>query len=160
MALVLKKKPQVQVAAPAPAPAQTETESMFHALILAVGEHMDDANKAIAKIKVLQESVKPYETALKKLQEQITKTLHEAGVSPEEAGSEIAGEFVAEYSKAGNKRSIENMAYARELLGDELFMTLAKVNLSDLDAYLTPPQLEKVIVTEPSGRKVTVTRRK
>ena len=56
--------------------------------------------------------------------------------------------------KRGTARSITDMDKAVGFMGQETFMKVAKITMSDLDKYLNPEEIEQVIVT-----KVTDTRR-
>lgn len=84
--------------------------------------------------------------------------------------------YQAELSKKGNQRSIKEIVEVeleegkppvqkpgveviKMLLDNQdsaLFWKFAKINLKDLDAYLTPPELADVLKTERTQRSVTI----
>lgn len=53
----------------------------------------------------------------------------------------------------GLRTSIKNMEHAVDMLGEELFLKLAKITMKDLQAYLTPEQLAEVTVQEYKNKR-------
>lgn len=147
MAIVLKKQKRVEKQVD-----QTQY-SVISDLIEQAGALKPEADKIIAKIDALKKQLDPYTKAMGKLADAVK----ELGLDPAVEAQEISPNFVARIGKCSKKREVKDMAKVRELLGDEVFLFLAKVNLGDLDAYLTPPQLTQVIEEGYSeSRKVTV----
>lgn len=73
--------------------------------------------------------------------------------APDEKATLVGTNGEVEVSAKSEATSITDLATARKLLGVETFNKVAKVNLADLRAYLTPPQLEKCTVTERKGSR-------
>lgn len=73
-----------------------------------------------------------------------------------------ASQYVCKIGVMGNKRLAKEGAAPKmmELLGPDTYYKLAKVNLSDLDKYLTPDQVAQVLDKErTSTRTIKVTKR-
>src|SRR5690606_18168498 len=107
-----------------------------------------DAEKINAKIKKLQEELKPYNDAVKRLKAKI----EELGGDPDEELVELGTVFKLELGKKGTSRTVTDIRKVQELMGDELFYEVVKVNLKDIDAYLTLPQRQQVVKEERTTR--------
>jgi hypothetical protein len=147
MTIVIKKPRAVEETTPA----VEKTELQI--LIDEVGELQKDALKTAKRIKDEQAKLKPYTEKLKELAEKVNAL--DLGEADQEGTLEGTA-FEVEYGKKGNSREITDMAKIRKMLGDKLFFQLAKLNLGDVDAYLTPPQIEQVVKKNRTDRKVTV----
>jgi hypothetical protein len=134
MAIILtKKKAKVQV--------QDELVSDFAELIDRVGALSGEAEEIEAAIKELQTKLKPYKEALAELQAK----LEELELGDDETAVELGTLYRLEIGKRGTSREVTDMRKVHELMGDELFYELAKINLKDLDNYLTLPQRKQVV---------------
>ena len=60
---------------------------------------------------------------------------------------------VVEFSPRPMVRFVTDLSEVRDLLGDDVFMSLAKVNLGDLDKYLGPVELGSVVSESRSGSR-------
>lgn len=141
-----KKKPEVAIAFDQAA--QTDLEKQIDL----VGALQEDAAKVAAKIKKLNEELKPFKDAMKALEAMVSEMDGDPDQVLEEAGSR----FRLEAGKKSTSRSIKDMARVREIMGDELFMTVVDVKLKDIDDYLTPPQKEEVLSSERTTRSIKV----
>lgn len=73
---------------------------------------------------------------------------------------EAGNKFQAEIGKKANIREVSDMKMVQELLDDQqpgLFMKLAKINLGDLDDYLTPEERQAVITPSRGKRPIKIT---
>ena len=100
--------------------------------------------------------LKPLADVKKALAEAIDKLQIEDDV---EGHVEKGAKFEAEIGPRGRKREVKDMKLVETALGAKLFRQLAKVNLKDLDAYLTPPQLDEVLDTKRTDHSIKVTKR-
>jgi len=128
-------------------------------LIDEVGALSGDALKTMLKVKAMAETLKPYNEAMKRL-----KTFIDA--MPE---YDDDAEFVQSGSKyecvAGARektRTIVDIRAIKKKLGDDVFFKIAKVNLGDVDKYITATEQTKLglVKTERTTRKVEVCRSK
>jgi hypothetical protein len=148
MSVKLKKKP-----APVGKVGSKKTGKVSPAEELAkqvdAGAHLD------SEVQQLKALLKEKESALKKIKSEI-EVLH--GINDPEAHYHPEGaEFIAQVGAEGHTRKITDMtmlAGMLETIQPGLFAKIAKVNLSDLDKYLTHDQQVKVIETETNGRRV------
>lgn len=138
--VITKKQPAATVAAP------TENYSPIAALIEAYGTAVLASAPTLKKIKELQALLQPVADAKKALEEGIKDLDLPDDVS--EALIHLSPAFRCEIGSKGSSREITDLEKAKELLGQELFMKIAKINLGDLDKYLTLPQRELVIQTK------------
>lgn len=151
MVIALVKKPKPVAVAPAPEALDT-TLSEFAALIDEYGDVMADAAKIDKKIKELQAQLKPVKELEKKLQEK----LDALAAGDDATGEEKGTRWRIEYGKRGSSTKIANLPKIAHTLGAKLFYQLAKINITDLRAYLTPPQLEEVTTVERTSRSFKV----
>jgi len=151
MAIVLTKK-KIQALQKQP---DYDLVSEFAELIDEVGVLSKDAEKINAKIKKLQEELKPYNDAVKRLKAKID----ELEGDPDEELVELGTVYKLEIGKKGTSRHIKDIKKVQELMGDDLFYQVCKVNLKDIDAYLTLPQREEVIEEERTSRSFKIVKR-
>lgn len=168
MAIVLKKVKQMAAASQAPSAANANSKiklakpvqaevmlSDFADQIDLVGTLTKEAEPVLKQIKALQEQLKPLKDAEKALQE----TLDSLDLDDDATSEELGALFRVEIKAKGSSRSINDLNRVREMLGDEVFFSIATVSLKDVDAYLTPPQKEEVIDTERTKRGYKVIER-
>ena len=148
-----KKKPAAVQTAPQTQKTQLDT------LVDAAAQHLDEYEKAKKRIADEKLKMKPFEDAMAAVQEHVNDTLADNDVDPDQPHTFGTESFLVEAGKAGTRREIADMAKLRELLGDETFLSVAKVNMGDVDAYLTPPQKEQVVKSSRGERKVTLKRK-
>lgn len=58
-----------------------------------------------------------------------------------------------EFSAKGEASTITDLEKAKKLLGTATFMKIAKIGITDLRAYLTPPEFAEVTKTERTGTR-------
>jgi hypothetical protein len=120
------------------------------------GRLSEEAQPILEQIEALQKKLKPLADAKKKL---------EAAIEALEADDDVEGQveqgayFEATVGKRGTKRSIKDLEKVKAFLGTETFMAIASVKLTDIDAYLTPPQKEQCLATARTAHAVKVTKR-
>ncbi len=79
----------------------------------------------------------------------------------ESAGDDEELEFRTEFGKVkvgkrGTTRVVTDMEKAVEFMGSETFMQVARINLSDIDKYLVPAQIEQCVETKRNDtRRIT-----
>lgn len=113
---------------------------------------VDDFAKLSYKIKAKEDKLKPLKKSLGKLEVNIL-TAVDAVVPP---GTAITLEGKTNellVGAQGQKTIISNLPLAVELLGEDLFLQLAKITIADLQAYLTPDELKKVVKKEYSIKR-------
>lgn len=149
MAIVLtKKKLKAQAQ-------QDELVSDFAELIDKVGALSDEAAEIKAQIKGLQEKLKPYNEAVAELEEKLA----ELNIGPDDTKVELGTLYRLEVGKKGTSRTVTDMREVHQMLGDDLFYDLAKINLKDVDNYLTLPQRQKVLTEERTKRSFKLVKR-
>jgi hypothetical protein len=149
MLTITKIKPQIE---------QAELLSEIAEEIDAYGAAAEAAQPILDKIAALQGS--PVLAALAKARKALEARVDALPVDDDcEDHVEKGAAFEATIGKRGRSREIKDMAEAKWALGDQLFMTLATIKLGDLDKYLTPPQLEKVVKVKRTAHAVKVARR-
>ena len=138
MAIILKKKlaPKLDIERPL---------SVNAALIDEIGEMEPEAAKLAARIKKLQDELKPFSDKEKQL---------EAAIPAEYAEEDDDGEFTALGNKAqihvgkkGNERKIVDMDRVRKFLTPAVFMQVCTVPLKEVDKYLSGAQKDECITT-------------
>ena len=108
----------------------------------AYGKALADAAATIAKIKELEASLKPLKAAEKALQDKIEDLGLDADV---EGYMQRGAAFQVEIGPKGSKREVTDSRGVKKLLGDAVFFKIAKVNLKDLDDYMTLEERSEVI---------------
>lgn len=141
MATILLKKPATEKAF-----------SEVELLLDLVGSHAADKAKLEKKVKDLQAEMKKYTDNEKKLQ----KLIDELPNGDDEEFVLRGAAYRAEVGAKGQSRSISDLHAVRDMLGDDTFMELAKVNLKDIDNYLTLPQREKVLSISRTQRSISI----
>jgi tRNA(Ser,Leu) C12 N-acetylase TAN1 len=129
--------------------------SEFAEIIDRVGTLQEEAAPIVAQIKALSEKLKP----LQKAEEELKAAVNAMDMDADTEGTESGNQYAIEFGKRGTQRKITDMNAVRKLLGAALFMDLAKVNLGDLDKYLTLPQRETVIAVERTSRNYKLYKR-
>ncbi|QXN72663.1 hypothetical protein RCZAHN_54 [Rhodobacter phage RcZahn] len=112
----------------------------------------------LAKIASIRKDAKAKTTALAA---KITEDNAEVR-DPSDTFSEKGAEFIAELGKRGTLREITDLPMIKQLMDDQdpdLFMKLAKMNIGDVDAYLTPEERELVLKTELKDRSIKIVKR-
>lgn len=112
----------------------------------------------LAKIASIRKDAKAKTTALAA---KITEDNAEVR-DPNDTFSEKGAEFIAELGKRGTLREITDLPMIKQLMDDQdpdLFMKLAKMNIGDVDAYLTPEERELVLKTELKDRSIKIVKR-
>ena len=147
MGLVILQKKVVSAAKP--------MISEFAAEIDLVGRLTEEAAPILAQIKALQNQLKPLNEARVALQ------AHVDAIEGDDDGKlvETGQVYRLEIGKKGSSREISDLAAVKKIMGNELFMKVAKVTLKDLDQYLTGPQRDTVIKTSRTARGFEIARR-
>lgn len=123
----------------------------------AVTQTADPRIDRLAELLAWQESVKK-DARTKELAD-LVKALK--GEVPADLDPDVDYVFEGESHKyvfgpASNDRYIADMEAVKTAFGDKVFMELVKVNLTDLDKYLTPDQLGTIIGISRGSRKPTM----
>jgi len=94
-----------------------------------------------------------------KLRKSVTALASET-VAPDQATAVIGEKYVAQITEQRMQRDVINKAAIFEAVGNDTFVDIAQFKMTDLDKYLTPHQLEKVVAAVNAGpRRLTVTKR-
>jgi len=143
---ILKKKSKQDTITPT-----TTTEEEITSLAEAFGKAKSTFTKLNASPEYL--SAKKLEASTKKALISAFDTAHDA----EESQVYNDGTSVVTVGAKATSRSVKDMHRIRDLLGEEVFMELVSIKLSDVDDYLTPEQRGTVLESNQSGaRKVVV----
>jgi hypothetical protein len=152
MAIVLPLK---KVIKPAPA-VTTGTQLSEHAdLIDEVGEMQAEAEKIESKIAELTAKLAPYKAKLAELQGLLNEDDTE---NPDAKRIEYGKRFAVEVGKQGSSTVITDLPKIAKFVGTKLFYELATMKITDIKAYLTPPQLAEVTKIQRTKRSVKVVR--
>lgn len=162
MAINLKTKVKpVEVEAEAVSPYASDIDKIG-ALMAEADELEKSLSKAVvdklAKINALRKEAKAKTSALAATITEDHREVFEADKTFTEKGEE----YVAELGKQGMSRTIMSMAEAKKILDKQdktLFLKLAKINLGDLDAYLTPDEAKAVIRTDYGDRSIKIVKK-
>ena len=114
------------------------------------------ARERLSKIAALRKEVKQKTDSLA---HDMTVMFDNIGAHPETPQTIPGTRYIAKFSKRYTQRKITDMSRVKEFLDaqdDSLFLNLAKLNLKDLDSYLTPEERLQVLDTELQDRKVKV----
>jgi hypothetical protein len=118
------------------------------------------ADATAKKIRELTNDLNVYKQAVKDLAEQVTKAYDEAQADPDSKGEELGAEFALEVGPKGNSRVIKDVKLVLKEMGPDTFFKVASVALKDIDAYLTPEQINKVLKNVRTNRGIKIIRRK
>lgn len=138
--------------------------SDFAAEIVAIGEMQDQvatiegviAKKFAKELEQKDELLKEIGKRLKKLREQVNEEFKEK--DPDSEYTENAGTHALVVGKAGNQRKVTDMKLLQDLMADDdVFYALIKMDLKDIDSYLTPPERELVLETTRTARPIAIT---
>ena len=122
----------------------------------AYGDALETAAPIQAEIKRLTAKLKPLKEAETALDTAILSLDLDDDV---EGHMERGAAYEIEIGKRGSKREIKDLEKAKKLLGNELFMKIAKITLKDLDDYLTPPERDMVLTTNRTAHGVKLAKR-
>lgn len=109
----------------------------------------------VEEAKAIKKDLAPLQEALKAVQPLVNDIDDDYG----NTGRIEAERYALEYGKMGTSREVTNLKLVHEMLGDDLFYSLAGISLTALDDYLTPEQKEQVISESPSKRTFKITPR-
>ena len=109
-------------------------------------EAVDEFGRLHTKLAKAQEKLKPLVKQVGELEKGLIGAV-DAVLDPSTKFVLVGEDFEVPLSAQGKRTELANADLAAELLGDKLFMMLAKVSVADLKAYLTPDQLEQVMET-------------
>jgi len=139
MAVTIQKK----MAQATQAQEQQQEQLQENAEVVGLVEKLATINLKIDALKPLE---KEAGTIKKTLLEKIPKD------HPETERYVFEGtDHVAEFSPHSKKRLIMDMVKAREIMGEDLFMKIASVSLTDVDKYLSDEEKVKFIVESDTG---------
>ena len=97
------------------------------------------------ELEAKQHALEPIKTKLSQVTKVILGKL-EQDIAQDEGVSIDGDHWILDISACKKKnREIKNIALIQKFLGAEVFAQIAKVNISDLEKYLTPDQLIQVI---------------
>lgn len=106
-------------------------------------ETVDEYAVAAAKLEKRAEKLKPLQKQVKDLELGIIGAVDEV-IDPGTKFNLTGNDFELQLGAQGQRAEITNMELAVDLLGEDLFLKLAKISITDLKAYLTPDQLAQV----------------
>ncbi len=89
-----------------------------------------------------------YEKKKKALIEKVETIM---GVQPEETAQLTGLKYICSFSQKANKRTISNIKVAKSALGNEVFFKVAKINLTDLDKYLSEDERAECVTESRTG---------
>lgn len=93
----------------------------------------------------------------KEVMAQVTEMYAEKG--DDDTGKELGVTYQIDVKKKGSSRKVTDLTKVRKFMKDPTFMKVATVNLKDIDAYLTPDQIEQCVTTDRTDRGITVSKR-
>lgn len=135
---------------------QAEAEEVAVTVQTLVDQYSDiyeKKSKIAAQIKKLQDQLKPVNAKEAELVGQI-EAHYAAKGDDEEFVAEGSNGYI-EFGKKGSERKITDMKHVRKVMGDKVFFELAKMNLGDVDKYLTQAERDKCIETSRTARSRT-----
>ena len=115
-------------------------------------EVVDQYAKTKRKVEKLQEAIEPKVNKLKKLEASLLKTVDD-NVNAALAIDLVGNDFEVAVGAMGNKTELVDAELAQDMLGEDVFMKLAKVSLTDLKSYLTPDQYAEVTKTTRKNKR-------
>ncbi len=127
-------------------------ESVIQTLELITPEEVDEFATISAKLKRKQEKLAPLIKRVAAYEKDILGTVDDI-VDAAHKITLTGIDYELQLGAKGNKTSITNMELAVDFLGEELFLKIAKITMKDLQAYLTPEQLEQVTASERSTKR-------
>lgn len=113
---------------------------------------IDEIGQMEPEVTVAKKLVSQFEAKLKSLR----GMLGELELDPNQTYVEKGQRYQMTAGPCAAARVVTDIQAARKFLGDELFMQLATLKLSDLDKYLVPHQLAQVVSSQPGTRPVKV----
>lgn len=124
-----------------------------------IADKVDAYGSAAAELKARLEELKP----LEKLVAELAKGLVAEG-NDWAADDVMPLTGVSEYNVELSKKSMSvvevNKKLLRKTLGKDTFYELANIGVGDIRKYCTPPQIEKILTEERTGkRRITVTKK-
>ena len=150
MVIALVKKPKP--AAPVALEDAVGGYSEFATLIDQVGDAQAEVEKIEKKIKELQGQLKPHKERMSELEAKIAAL----DLPDDETGKEKGLRWTIEFGKRGSSTKIADLPRIAKILGQKLFYELATVKITDLKAYLTPPQLAETTKVERTARSFKI----
>lgn len=93
-------------------------------------------------------TVKEYDDNMKRLRQEFSED-----VGPEVASLIEAGQYGLEITVAVAQRRVKNMGKLVKMLGPDVFLKLAKVNISDVEKYIPEDQLDEVLEKTPTNTR-------
>jgi hypothetical protein len=115
-------------------------------------ETVDEYASLKAKLDKKNEKIAPLANAVSSLEKAILNAVDEV-VDASVAFTLPGYDHELKLGPKGKRASITNMELAVDMLGQELFLKLAKITMEDLKAYLTPDQLAQVIKSEYTTKR-------
>lgn len=116
--------------------------------------------KPVSKIRTMIDSLaeinveyKRLGDAKKDLETLLKAYFEEKELTAEEDYIFVGGLFQCDLGQMGMKRTIKDIRLVKKVLGDEPFMNLATVKLSDLDKYLSTAELKQVLNSKREGSR-------
>lgn len=123
---------------------------------LVTAELVDEFGALAAKLDKKLAKIAPLQKKVAALEKGIIAAVDEV-VDPSQKITLTGEDYELQLGAQGLRASITDMELAVDLLGDELFLKLAKITMKDLQAYLTPEQLEQVTAKKyVSKRRVKI----
>ena len=105
----------------------------------------------------LKEAKKKVDDKTKAIMASVTELYAEKG--DDDTGKELGTVYQIDVKKKGSSRKVTDLAKVRKFMKDPTFMKVATVNLKDIDAYLTPDQIEQCVTVNRNDRGITLSKR-
>lgn len=145
MAITLKKKAQTPEAEVSVKEAVDQSDLVEQFLA-----NYKEIAKLAPQIKKLTDKLKPLKDMEKNLLGQIEALNTD---KPEDDGYTADGVTgYIEFGPKGTERKITDIKFIQKRMGNDVFYSLAKVNLGDVDKYLTAAEREKCLKTDRTPR--------
>lgn len=123
-------------------PKATDVSKVDSAQVVPV-ETVDEFVALRAKVKKREETLKPLQTQVKKLELGIIGAVDEV-IDPGTKFVLVGSTHELQLGAQGQRASVKDNEAVIDEIGIELFQKIAKVSITDLKAYCTPDQLEKI----------------
>ena len=126
--------------------------SELDSLSLVSAEVVDEFAVLSNKLATKQKNIAPLAKSVAAMEKDILGTVDEV-LAPNQPINLAGNVHEVQLGPKGQRTVITNMELAIDMLGEELFLKLAKITMKDLQAYLTPDQLEKVTASNYTAKR-------
>jgi hypothetical protein len=117
-----------------------------------VTEQVDTLYDLTAQVKVLEKQIEPLAKVLSETRTALSEIV-EKDTKPEDSKVLPGTKADLEFGVLPNVVLSVNLVLGRQLLGEKTFMEIAKINIGDLEKYLTPEEFEKCVIRDRKGTR-------